>query len=75
MPQIRGGLAFPDKARFSSYVTIAGGPSIVKEPASERIDPRTSTSVAACSCRQQDHKRQRPLLTSRQDPKAPLSHA
>ena len=44
------------------------------EPASERIDPRISTSVVGCEIRQLAYKRQKAQLVNRRSPKAPLSH-
>jgi hypothetical protein len=44
------------------------------EPASERIEPRISTSLVACLFRQVADNRQTAQLANRWDPKVPLSH-
>jgi hypothetical protein len=44
------------------------------EPASERIDPRISTSVVTCWIHQLAYQRQKAQLANRWSPKAPLSH-
>ena len=50
IPRCRGA-AFPDKARFFLICHHTRGLySVVKEPASERFDPRVSTSVVSPLC-------------------------
>jgi hypothetical protein len=44
------------------------------EPASERIEPRISTSIVGCKIHQVGYKRQKVQLANRRNPKAPLSH-
>jgi len=44
------------------------------EPASERIDPRISTSVVGRDVHLLDYKRQKSQQANRWSPKAPLSH-
>jgi hypothetical protein len=44
------------------------------EPASERIDPRISTSLVGCLVHQLAYDRQKAQLVSRWNPKVPLSH-
>jgi hypothetical protein len=44
------------------------------EPASERLDPRISTSVVTCWFHPLAYQRQKAQQASRWNPKVPLSH-